>query len=572
MVILNYRSTYLQRILSTNKKKNGETLVHIKLPNILPENFQIILRYIYGGSLSLDECDTLRIFKVLVAASELNLQELVDYLQLYIIKNDKNWMDQNFSLIYQTSFENNSFLELQKYCTDLTSKRPDKILKSISLSSIPEKLLVSILQNNSHQMSEIQVWKYVVKWGIAQNPELPSDPATFSKEDFNVLKNTLQRLIPFIEFSNLTAREFSDEILPYKRVLPKELYKDLLKTFLNSHPDTIPNDNLKIQNFDSKIITFQHVELISKWIDKLDITDKSTPLYEFKLTLRGSRDGLTPDKFHDICDDRSCTLTIVKVKGNDQILGGYNPIEWKSERGYVATKDSFIFSFKNGDDINDHILSRVVNENYAIFNDQTYGPSFGCTDLILRGDSGYCIKDSYEKQIRGASSESALHYGVSCDCCNYTIRGERWKCTSCENYDLCQVCKTKSNIHNHPDDHGFKLIPHSETSGRAPQFFRHYGVMCDSCEKTIRGMRWKCLFCKNYDLCQDCKSKSPNVHDNNHAFQPIAYSGLSLFEMTVGRNATCDYCKLTCTGNRCYKCANGEFPVEEYELFQVIKR
>src|SRR5688500_10029354 len=45
MVILNYRSPYLRRILSTNKKKSDGTLVHIKLPNILPEIFQIILRY-----------------------------------------------------------------------------------------------------------------------------------------------------------------------------------------------------------------------------------------------------------------------------------------------------------------------------------------------------------------------------------------------------------------------------------------------------------------------------------------------------------------------------------------------
>jgi hypothetical protein len=44
MVILNYRSSYLRRILSTNKKKNDETLAHIKLPNILPEIFQVILR------------------------------------------------------------------------------------------------------------------------------------------------------------------------------------------------------------------------------------------------------------------------------------------------------------------------------------------------------------------------------------------------------------------------------------------------------------------------------------------------------------------------------------------------
>ena len=44
MVILHYRSPYLQRIFSTNKKKTDGALAHIKLPNILPEIFQIILR------------------------------------------------------------------------------------------------------------------------------------------------------------------------------------------------------------------------------------------------------------------------------------------------------------------------------------------------------------------------------------------------------------------------------------------------------------------------------------------------------------------------------------------------
>ena len=43
MVILYYRSPYLRRVLSTIKKKNDGTLIHIKLPNILPEIFQIIL-------------------------------------------------------------------------------------------------------------------------------------------------------------------------------------------------------------------------------------------------------------------------------------------------------------------------------------------------------------------------------------------------------------------------------------------------------------------------------------------------------------------------------------------------
>ena len=45
MIILCYRSPYLRRVLSTNKKSNDGTLAHVKLSNILPEIFHIILRY-----------------------------------------------------------------------------------------------------------------------------------------------------------------------------------------------------------------------------------------------------------------------------------------------------------------------------------------------------------------------------------------------------------------------------------------------------------------------------------------------------------------------------------------------
>ncbi|POG81009.1 BTB/POZ protein, partial [Rhizophagus irregularis DAOM 181602=DAOM 197198] len=55
-LILNYRSPYFREILSTDKKKSKSD-EHIKLPNISPEIFQIILRYIYGGKLSFGECN-----------------------------------------------------------------------------------------------------------------------------------------------------------------------------------------------------------------------------------------------------------------------------------------------------------------------------------------------------------------------------------------------------------------------------------------------------------------------------------------------------------------------------------
>jgi hypothetical protein len=44
MIILCYRSPFLRRTLSSSKKNNDGGLAHIKLTNISPEIFQIILK------------------------------------------------------------------------------------------------------------------------------------------------------------------------------------------------------------------------------------------------------------------------------------------------------------------------------------------------------------------------------------------------------------------------------------------------------------------------------------------------------------------------------------------------
>ncbi|GES76343.1 carbohydrate-binding module family 13 protein [Rhizophagus clarus] len=394
--------------------KNDGTLSHIKLPNILPEIFQIILRYIYGGKLFLKEYDASDIVKVLVAANELRLQELMTYLQFYLIENKASWMEKNFDFIYQTSFKNDSFMELQKYCTDIMTKEPDRIFNSPTFSSISEKLLIKIIQSDNLQMSEIQIWEHVLKWGLSHNPELSPDIINYSKDNFKILKNTLQQFIPFIRFYNLTSKEFLDKVFPYREILPEELCTDLLKTFLGlSDPNSKPInkskprilEEIKLRTIDSKIITYQHVEIILKWVDRLEITDKLTSSYEFKLLFRGTRDGLTRDKFHQICDNHSRTVTIIKVKDSNEILGGYNPVEWKSDSSFGITKDSFIFSF-NGR-VENYILSRVVDQNHAIGNSPNSGPNFGGRDIFILGSliGNVCEKLNYEKPIRKTKNQ-----------------------------------------------------------------------------------------------------------------------------------------------------------------------
>ncbi|GBC47262.2 BTB/POZ protein [Rhizophagus irregularis DAOM 181602=DAOM 197198] len=86
MIILCHRSSFLRRTITSNKK-NNDVLAHIKLSNISPKTFQIILRYLYGGILSLNGQDTLDIFKILIAADELLLHELNKDLILSYVSN-----------------------------------------------------------------------------------------------------------------------------------------------------------------------------------------------------------------------------------------------------------------------------------------------------------------------------------------------------------------------------------------------------------------------------------------------------------------------------------------------------
>jgi next-to-BRCA1 protein 1 len=68
----------------------------------------------------------------------------------------------------------------------------------------------------------------------------------------------------------------------------------------------------------------------------------------------------------------------------------------------------------------------------------------------------------------------------------------------------------------------------------------HYGVVCDGCQSDIRGIRYKCSVCNDYDLCQTCESKG--IHDPSHILmkiaKPINYRGCP-YNRPWGRSHGC---------------------------------
>src|SRR6266498_4967437 len=81
---------------------------------------------------------------------------------------------------------------------------------------------------------------------------------------------------------------------------------------------------------------------------------------------------------------------------------------------YGNTKESFIFSFKDEENIKNHILSRVKDNEFAI-KYRIRGPSFGLSDfninfsdLNMCFSNNNCTKNSYEKAIRRTENNFSI--------------------------------------------------------------------------------------------------------------------------------------------------------------------
>ncbi|RHZ54304.1 hypothetical protein Glove_428g32 [Diversispora epigaea] len=426
--ILKYRSRYFRKELENiiSDEKNIKTIIK---PNISDEIFDIILKYIYGGNVNLEKVETRLIFDLMLAANKFELEELSKKLETILIEDKTTWLKPHFPLIYKTIFDKQNFKDLENFCNDIIVKNPNLIFDSSDFTSLPESALVSLLKRDDLQMKEIEIWDYVIKWGISQNPTLPTNLEKWTKWNFLTLKTTLQQFLPLIRYFHITNIEIYDKIRPYKKILDKQLWKDIIQhSFAPDRPVKSIVLPARSEPY-STIISKDHVAEISSWIDRETTTYPTTNIpYKFELILRGTRDGFTPQTFWNTCHGHARTVVVVKVKGTDEIIGGYNPLVWDNtciDDQWMETNDSFIFSLKNGN-IQYSILSRVENTQYAILNvckndQEVFGPYFGFGFSLYSDksnfnldDSGNCYKynNHYEKRIRTSCGFSIDNYEV----------------------------------------------------------------------------------------------------------------------------------------------------------------
>ncbi|GBC07375.1 hypothetical protein RclHR1_07410011 [Rhizophagus clarus] len=394
--ILRIRSQYFRTALASEfvKKKDGKYIFNF--PNISPQFFKIILRFIYCGKVDLTKLQGPEILKLLVAVDELKIQTLIVCIQEHLIKNHVEFLQKNPVEILETVYQRETFTELWNYYLEKICDKPDVLFKSDKFINLKAPLLELLLKRDDLSLYEIDIWDSLIKWSFAQQPFVQKDVKKWNKEEITIMERTLHKFIPLIRFYQLTSEDFLLKVYPFKVLLPEDLIDNVLtfhmapskKSNINTGSPRKPKHVL-----DSVIIGPQHLAIFSSWIEKkneLYYTETNIP-YKFNLLYRANRDGNTPAVFHAKCEDKGATIVIIKIPNSEQILGGYNPFQWDSSNTWKSTSDSFLFSFTNRNNFQTAKVGRIINttnNGYAIYCHQNYGPAFGSGhDLFQDSDS-----------------------------------------------------------------------------------------------------------------------------------------------------------------------------------------
>ncbi|CAG8565610.1 11189_t:CDS:1 [Acaulospora morrowiae] len=246
--------------------------------------------------------------------------------------------------------------------SNISESLDPSILNSDGIFKLSELHMISLLQRDDLEIPEVEIWNKVIAWGVKNaftEDQFDADVSKWSPKDFEALAKTLRNCIYWIRFHQIEPHDFAKSVLPYRPIIPPFIIGNFLRQQITGHIQLTPllaPPRIASTLVDSSIITGRHATILESWIKENELSDEIFSC-KFNLLYRGSRDGVSPKKFHRRCDNQGPTILIVKIFGSDQIVGGYNPISYQRTRKIwmrnakekmenLKKMDSFIFSFQ----------------------------------------------------------------------------------------------------------------------------------------------------------------------------------------------------------------------------------
>ena len=164
-----------------------------------------------------------------------------------------------------------------------------------------------------------------------------------------------------------------------------------------------------------------------------------------------------------------------------------------------------------------NLTKLVIEQSNALIEKISNNNSFKDkdNDVILFKE----FKKEQEEQKEQKEKKEPIHFNILCDGCKMNpIRGNRYKCIGCPDFDFCENCYLKNkDSHGHEfkkiEKLSFTNIFEYKNNDYNKRENVHMGVKCNRCgSNPIIGWRFKCSICENYNLCEKCEENSGYEH------------------------------------------------------------
>ncbi|CAG8527258.1 4065_t:CDS:2 [Paraglomus occultum] len=297
-VILRARSLYFKTALSSRwAKKQGGYYIFSK-PNVDPDVFKLILRYIYTGTLSLSQQQPTTLLSLIVSLDELLLFAPLHDVETYLIDHHSDVLLRHAVSILSLSARTNSFSILREHIYASIVANPTILFDSEDLGNLEEEILMDVIQNDKLKVERRKIWKCVITWArknvsrgeneadtterdvaiMAENRErecvnehsselqkhmsprcnsdkrknlgkqISRDPRSWSDEVLERMKDLVKPFLEFVRFEEMTPQEYELHVrIPYKELIPPDMDEVLLSYFISLRPSSPQLYNSQIQ-------------------------------------------------------------------------------------------------------------------------------------------------------------------------------------------------------------------------------------------------------------------------------------------------------------------------------------
>src|SRR5215469_6005664 len=148
------------------------------------------------------------VLKLLIAVDELNIQQLISYIQEYLIEHQTVFLYQDPISILETVYQHETFTDLWDYCLEKICVEPKILFDSDKFINLKASLLELLLKRDDLNIDEIEVWESLLRWCLTQQNIINDDPTKWSKEEITKIERSLHKFIPLIRFYDIEPADF----------------------------------------------------------------------------------------------------------------------------------------------------------------------------------------------------------------------------------------------------------------------------------------------------------------------------------------------------------------------------